>query len=255
MTERLLFGFIPVYGLLIASGIGIGVYLCSKEEARLGLPKDTAIDFALWAIPLAVIGARLYYVAFTWESFAANPIRILYVWEGGLAIYGGVIGGAIGAWILSRVKHLSFATLADMVAPALILGQAIGRWGNFVNAEAYGNAITNPAWQFFPIAVQIEGVWHQATFFYESLWDLIGFALLYANRKRITVRGNLFLAYLVWYGVGRAIIEGLRTDSLMFSGIRVSQALSVLLALGAGTWMILRIRQSKKNGFTPEAGK
>lgn len=246
MQERLLFGFIPIYGLLIAGAIALGVFLCSRQEKRLGLKADTAVDFALWVIPAAIVGARLYYVAFQWEMYAADPVRILRVWEGGLAIYGGVIGGAIAAFVFSRVKKVSFGALADMVAPALILGQAIGRWGNFVNREAYGRLMENPALQFFPLAVQIGTEWHMATFFYESLWDFVGFWVLWLNRKRVKSRGNLFLGYLCWYGLGRAFIEGLRTDSLMFGSIRVSQALSLVLFAGAGVALLLRRGRREK---------
>ncbi len=238
--QRLLFGVIPIYGLLIAGAMALGVFLCARQEERLGLPKDTAVDFALWALPAAIIGARLYYVAFRWQVYASDLLSVLYLWEGGLAIYGGVIGGAAVALVFSRVKKVPFAALADMAAPSLILGQAIGRWGNFVNQEAYGAVIENPALQFFPLAVFADGEWHMATFFYESLWDFVGFWLLWLNRKRVRVRGDLFLGYLVWYGLGRAVIEGLRTDSLMWGGVRVSQALSVLLCLGAGAALLFR---------------
>lgn len=245
--QRLLFGFIPIYGLLIAGAIGLGVYLCSRQEKELGLPKDISVDFALWVIPAAIIGARLYYVAFQWEVYAAHPLHILYLWEGGLAIYGGVIGGAVGAFAFSRIRKISFGALADMVAPALILGQAIGRWGNFFNQEAYGRLMENPVLQFFPLAVQIGGQWHMATFFYESLWDFIGFWILWLNRKRVRHRGDLFLGYLCWYGLGRAFIEGLRTDSLMLGSFRVSQVLSILLCAGAGIALCIHsIPRSRK---------
>ena len=243
MPDKLLFGIVPIYGLLIACAIALGVFLCLKREKELGLPREISIDFALAAVPAAVIGARLYFVAFQWPLYAPQPLRILYLWEGGLAIYGGVIGGAIAAWIFSRIKKLPFAALADLVAPALILGQGIGRWGNFFNGEAFGPILTNPSLQFFPLGVNIDGVWHAATFFYESAWDLLGFLLLWNMRRRITARGNLFLLYLVWYGLGRAVIEGLRTDSLMWGGVRVSQALSVVLCVSAALALIIRRRR------------
>lgn len=252
MRERLLFGFVPIYGMLIAMAIGLGVFLCSRQEKRLGLPKDITVDFALWAVPAAILGARLYYVAFQWDMYRQNPAHILYVWEGGLAIYGGVIGGAAAALVFSRVKKVSFLTLADMVAPALILGQAIGRWGNFVNQEAYGTLISDPALQFFPLAVQVNGEWHMATFFYESVWNFIGFWLLWLNRKKITARGNLFLGYLCWYGLGRAVIEGWRTDSLMWGNVRVSQALSAGLFLAAGIALMLRRGKHRGENAYPE---
>ncbi len=248
MQGRYLFGVFPIYGVLIALAIGLGVFLCSRQEKRLGMPRDLTLDFALCAIPAAVVGARLYYVIFQWPAFKDNPVSILYVWEGGLAIYGAVIGGAIAALIFTKVKKVSFGLLADMVAPSLILGQAIGRWGNFVNQEAYGQLIENPSYQFFPLAVYIEAVgeWHMATFFYESLWNFIGFWILWLNRKKVTAPGNLFLGYLCWYGLGRTIIEGWRTDSLMWGPVRVSQALSAALCIGAAIALIVRRQRSKQ---------
>jgi len=239
MQQRL-FGVIPIYGLLIAGAMALSIFLCAKQEKRLGLPKDTVYDFALWVIPAGIIGARLYYVAFQWDMYRDNPLSILYLWEGGLAIYGGVIGGAVAALVFSRVKKVSFAALADMVAPVLILSQSIGRWGNYVNGEAFGQVVENPALQFFPIAVYVENQWRQATFFYESLWDFLGFLVLWFSRKKVTSRGNLFLGYLCWYGLGRAVIEGFRADSLMWGPVRVSQALSIALFLGAGLALLLR---------------
>lgn len=245
MPERRLFGFLSIYGLLIALAMALGVYLCSREEKRLEFPADTSVGLALWILPAAVVGARLYYVAFQWPLYARQPLRILAIWEGGLAIYGGVIGGLIAGLIFARVKKLSFPALADLVAPALILGQAIGRWGNYFNGEAYGYPITNPALQWFPLAVHVDGVWHMATFFYESAWDLGGFLLLWCIRKRVKTRGNLFLFYLFWYGLGRCFIEGLRMDSLMWGGVRVSQALSAALCVLSLLVLILRSRRAK----------
>lgn len=227
---------IQIYGILIAVALALGTWLCTREEKRLGLPKETALDIVLYALPPAVIMARLYYVVFTWDSFKDDPISILYFWQGGLAIYGAVIGGALGVWWLSRRKKIRFAKLADMVAAPLLLGQAIGRWGNYFNGEAYGYAVTNPAFQFFPFAVRISGSWHLATFFYESLWDLLGFVFLYLNRSRFQRqgrRGHVLFWYFLWYGLGRMCIEGLRTDSLMAGPIRVSQLLSLLLCVAA----------------------
>ena len=245
MHQRL-FGVVSIYGLLIAYAMALSVFLCSKQEKRLGLPKDLTYDLALWVIPAGVIGARLYYVAFQWDMYRQNPLSILYLWEGGLAIYGGVIGGALAVFAFSRIKKAPFGKLADMIAPGLILSQAIGRWGNFFNSEAYGRLIDNPALQWFPLAVNVDGEWHMATFFYESLWDFAGFWLLWLNRKKTTVPGNLFLLYLIWYGLGRAFIEGLRTDSLMLGPVRVSQALSILLCLGGATWLVYRKQKAKR---------
>lgn len=222
-----IFGFVPVYGLLIACAIGLAVALCEKECRRRGLKKDTGIDMALYAVPCAIVGARAYYVAFQWQYFRHDPLSILKVWEGGLAIYGAVIGGFIGLMILSRVRKLKLYMLLDIVAPLVILGQAIGRWGNYFNGEAYGYTVTNAALQFFPLSVQVDGQWHLATFFYESLWNALGFVLLWRYRKHIKMDGDVFFGYLMWYGAGRLFIEGLRTDSLMVWNMRVSQLLSL----------------------------
>ncbi len=249
---RMAFGIVPWYSLIIVTAIALGIFLCGREEKRLGLPKDTAIDSALWAIPFGIIGARLYYVAFAWEQFSVNPIRILYVWEGGVAIYGALLGGLLGVWLNARRKKISLPALLDMIAPSVMLAQALGRWGNYFNMEAYGEAVINPAWQFFPFAVLIPGAegatWHLATFFYESVWDLVSFLLLMAFRKRMARRGDVFLWYVLLYGAGRAVVEGLRLDSLMWLNgtIRVSQWLS-LLAIAA-VFMVFALRMRKAGG-------
>lgn len=221
---------IHLYGVLIAAAILAAAVYCGAEEKRRGLPKDTGLDIILYAVPLAVLAARVYYVVFSWRMYRDNPLSVFYIWEGGLAIYGGVIGGMLGLWLLAKKRNIPFMTLGDIAAPALLMGQAIGRWGNFVNGEAHGNAVINAALQFFPMAVRVEGVWYYATFFYESLWNLLGFWFLYRlGRKEGARRGRVTLWYFVWYGAGRMMIEMLRTDSLMLGAVRVSQALSLLL--------------------------
>ena len=221
-----------MYGLLIALGILAAVLLARRDEKRLGLPKDISIDLALWVVPLGVIGARIYYVLFRWEVYAANPVSALYIWEGGLAIYGGLIGGFVGLALLARIKRVSIAQLLDLIIPYVLLAQAIGRWGNYFNGEAYGQLVTDRALQFFPYAVNVDGAWYQATFFYESMADLIGFLIMFLTRKRWRSGDGLPL-YAIVYGIPRFIIEGLRSDSLYIgvTGIRVSQLLSAVLVL------------------------
>ena len=256
--SRYAFGTIPWYSLTMVTGIAVAIWLASREEKRLGLPKDTVVDLAFWAIPLGIIGARLYYVAFEWDQFAPDPIKILYIWQGGIAIYGAVIGGLAACYLFSRRRKLSMLTLVDMIVPGLALAQAIGRWGNYFNMEAYGEAVTNPSLQFFPFAVQIlergAPVWHLATFFYESVWDLGVFGILTGIRKKLYRAGDATLWYLMLYGSGRAFIEGLRMDSLMAAGggVRVSQWLSVgMCFLGACVFLIrdLRVRSQKAPGL------
>ena len=244
--SRLLFGVIPIYGLLIALGVLLAVLYAGRQEARLGLPRDTAVDVVLWAVPPGIIGARLYYVAFTWERYASDPLSVLYIWEGGLAIYGGIIGGVLGILLYAKRKKLPLPTLTDMVVPAVILAQAIGRWGNFFNGEAYGRSVTDSALQFFPYAVHVGGAWYQATFFYESMWDLAGFFVLHLTRKKWRRPGSLTLLYFGFYGFGRMLIEGLRSDSLWWGPFRVSQVLSGVLAAVCGAALYLREKKEKK---------
>lgn len=230
------------YGIIIASAIMIGVWLAMREAKRRGMEPDTIIDLCLWAVPLAVIGGRLFYVIFTWDMFKDNPVSMLYVWEGGLAIYGAVMGGAVAVYIFSRRRKLSFIGLLDILAPSLILGQAMGRWGNFFNQEAYGNLVTDPSMQWFPFAVYIQNdaSWHLATFFYESVWCFLVFGFLLWYQKRQKRTGNVILWYFLLYGIERAFVEGLRTDSLwLIPGVvRVSQALSIGLVLAAGALLV-----------------
>lgn len=233
------------YGILIATGVLIGIYLAMGYAKRLKFDPEMILDFALLAIPFAIVGARLYYVVFQWEIYKHNPIDVFKIWEGGLAIYGAVIGGIVAAVIFSRWRKVNFWDLADIVAPSLILGQAIGRWGNFFNQEAYGRLVTDKAWQWFPFAVYIEAKreWHMATFFYESMWNLLVFIFLMYYRKRRKRPGDIFLLYLLLYSCGRIVIEGLRTDSLYWGPFRVSQLLAGLLIAFSIIMLVVRRRR------------
>lgn len=252
-TALHLFGLtIHWYGLIIAVGIVLAILLAARREARLNLPRETTLDLALVCIPVAVVCARLYFVIFSWETYADDPVRALYIWEGGMAIYGGILGGLLAGGLYARAKRISFFRLTDLVAPSLALGQAIGRWGNFVNQEAYGAVVTAQWQRFFPLAVWIEadGQWHYATFFYESAWcALIVAALLWAERRRLFRRpGDIFFSYVLLYGLERALVEGLRTDSLYLGPIRVSQALSLLAMLAAALILCLRVQNGRRWG-------
>jgi len=242
--SRYVIGPIPWYSALIVLGVLLAYLIGAHEEKRLGLPSDTMIDIALIAVPCGIIGSRLYYVIMEWPQFAGDLLSILYVWEGGVAIYGAVIGGGIGAALYCRKKKIRLPKVLDMVAPGLLLAQAIGRWGNYFNMEAFGLAVQNPAFQFFPLSVKIwDGsthVWHMATFFYESVWNACGFLALMGLRKRQKRVGDLFLWYLLIYGSGRFVIEQLRVDSLLLGGLRVSQGVSFLLCAVAAGMLIWR---------------
>lgn len=247
-----LFG-IPVhyYGIIIASAIGLGVLIACYFAKRRGYDPEIILDFVIMAVPIAIIGARLYFIFFTFDNYKNDPLSIIKVWEGGLAIYGGVIGGVLAALIFSKIRKIKFFDIVDICTPSLILGQAMGRWGNFFNQEAYGNLVTDPNLQWFPYAVFIQrtGTWQQATFFYESAWDLLVFAFLFFYSRKKPKSGNVFLFYLLLYGIGRSFIEGLRTDSLwLIPGVvRVSQMLSIVLVLLGAAALIYRNFKSKKN--------
>ena len=242
------------YGVIIAVGMALAVALACAREKCLGLPRDTALDLALVGIPAAIVCARLYYVAFSWREYAANPIQALYIWQGGMAIYGGIIGGVLAGYLYARHKHLPFLRLADLAAPSIALGQAIGRWGNFINQEAYGAVATRPWQQRFPISVFIraDGQWHFATFFYESAWCfIIVGALLIGERKRIFRRdGEIFRAYVFLYALERALVEGLRADSLYLGPFRVSQLLSLAALLACAVIALKDVRNRRAPAIT-----
>lgn len=231
------------YGLLIASAVLIGVSLSMALAKRRHLDPDLVADLAVWLVIGAIPAARLYYVLFEWESYARNPGQIIAIWNGGIAIHGAVLGGTIAACIFARLKRVSFWQLADVVAPSLILGQAIGRWGNFFNSEAFG-APTDLPWKLYipparrpPELMSFE--YFHPTFLYESLWNVAVFGLLmvlfFRGLRRWRLKpGTLFMVYLVAYSLGRVWIEGLRTDSLMLGPLRIAQVVSLVgVAIGA----------------------
>lgn len=236
------------YAICIVTGLILAVYLATKEAPQHKIASDDVIDFILWAFPLSIIGARLYYVLFQWSEYASNPVKVFAIWEGGIAIYGGLLTGAISLFIFSAYRLIRPLTFLDVITPGVLLAQAIGRWGNFINQEAYGGAVSHlsylPHWmreQMF-----IDGAYRQPTFLYESLWTFSGFLLLMAlrHRPKFFKEGEITFFYMIWYGLGRFVIEGLRSDSLMFLGLRVSQWLSALLILVGLALFIYRRRQT-----------
>ncbi|MDZ5784143.1 prolipoprotein diacylglyceryl transferase [Marinococcus luteus] len=242
-------GSVPIYwyGILIGLGALLGYILASYEAKKRGLPEDIFADLLIFAIPISIICARLYYVIFEWEYYVQNPGSILAVWEGGLAIHGGLIGAVLTGIIFSKIKRVSFWKLADIAAPSIILGQAIGRWGNFINQEAHGGEVSRSFLEglqlpeFIINQMYIEGAYYNPTFLYESLWNIAGFLLLLGLRRVNLRRGELFLTYVIWYSFGRFFIEGMRTDSLMlFDTIRVAQLISVLLIVAAVSLILYR---------------
>lgn len=238
------------YGVIIASGALLGIYLAMREAERLGWKRDLIIDFVVFAIPIAIISARLFYVFFEFDRYVNGPLwKVIAIWEGGIAIHGAVFGGVLTAIIFSRVRNISFWKLADIIAPSLILGQAIGRWGNFMNQEAHGGPVSEAAYnnflQYLPDFIMnqmtIGGVMYHPTFLYESAWNILVFAFLILLRKYNLLRGEIFLNYLIFYSIGRFFIEGLRTDSLyIIEGLRTAQVVSVTLIVLAIILIIYR---------------
>jgi phosphatidylglycerol:prolipoprotein diacylglycerol transferase len=225
---------IAFYGISIAIGMLLAIVLATTIAKKIGHNQDICYDVAIIAIPSAIVGARLYYVAFQWEYYKQDLLRIFDIREGGLAIYGGVLGGIATAVVFCKYHKFSLIKLLDFVMPSLLLGQAIGRWGNFTNQEAFGNLITDPNLQFFPYGVYIEHLeeWHQATFFYESMANLTLFILMMIVAHKAKKDGWMLAMYFMGYGCIRFFIEGLRADSLyLIPGVRVSQVLSVILVI------------------------
>jgi len=238
------------YAVLIVGGAAIGVWLAYKEAPRRHLTGEDIIDFVIWAIPSGLIGARLYYVIFQWGYYSKHTNEIIAIWNGGGAIYGSLIAGSIVLFIFSYYRMLNPMDILDVAVPAVLLGQAFGRWGNFVNQEAYGKAVENLDWlpSFIQKQMYIDGSYRIPTFLFESLGTLIGFILVIFLRHRLKsiLRGEVFGFYLIWYGSLRLIIEGMRTDSLMFGMLRVSQVLSLIFVL-IGTYLIFYRRFKIKN--------
>lgn len=226
------------YGIIIALAVVLGTILALREARRRGLNEDTLLDFLLFAIPGAIIGARVYYVVFSWDYYKNNPSQILNIRGGGLAIHGAVIAGIIIALIFCKLKKINFWTIGDIVAPSLILGQAIGRWGNFANQEAHGGPTD------LPWGIIIDGVKVHPTFLYESIWNFLVFIFLMWYRKRAKVEGEVFLLYIILYSLARGLIEGLRTDSLMWGNFRVAQLVS-LATIIVGLILLWIIRKNK----------
>ena len=233
------------YGLIIALGLMLAVVYGCKRCGQFGLKEDDIIDGVLCIVPFAIVCARLYYCVFEWETYRDDPMKIFKIWEGGLAIYGGVIGAAIGIVVFAKVKKakVKLTAVLDITSLGFLIGQSIGRWGNFINREAFGAATDS----FFRMGLRnsVTGAWeyYHPTFLYESVWNLCGFVLLHFLSRHRKYDGQVALGYVAWYGLGRAFIEGLRTDSLWWGPFRVSQllaAVSCAAAVGVLIFMATR---------------
>ena len=237
------------YGLLIALAFGLGMILALYNAAKRNIDPDKLSDLLLLVIPSAIIGARLYYVAFNWGYYSANPMEIPAIWHGGLAIHGGILGGFLaGYWYIRRHKELKLWSVADIIAPSLILGQAIGRWGNFFNQEAHGGPVTAEFISKFPEFIQkgmlIEGQYYHPTFLYESIWNFLVFLILiWMLKKKSLPDGIVAMSYLILYSFGRFFVEGLRTDSLMMGPFRTAQVISIIAIILASGFIYWRLRK------------
>ncbi|NMO97209.1 prolipoprotein diacylglyceryl transferase [Paenibacillus lemnae] len=279
-------GSLPVhwYGMILGFGALMGLLLAIREGKRFGIPQEFFMDLLLLGVPSAIIAARIYYVAFKWEDYRNNIWDAFKIWEGGIAIYGALIGAIICAIIYVRRQGYNFWRIADICAPSLLIGQAIGRWGNFVNQEAYGGPVEESFLRstlhlpdFIVNQMNVNGVFHHPTFLYESLWNFAGIALLMILRRQRFLRaGELFIGYFIWYSIGRFFIEAVRTDSLAFQGpsalasflnglwspmtwmgfeqgfldpsygnIRISQLLAVVIVVAAVILIIVRRKTGK----------
>ena len=240
------------YSVFIFIALLVGGTLALKEAKKFQIPEDFMINMFFYLLPIAIIGARLYFVLFHLDYYSNNLSDIFKIWEGGLAIHGGVIAGLI--WILFYTKKHGVSTIKilDIAVVSLLLGQAIGRWGNFLNGEAYGPATTLSFLeslhlpQFIIDGMNINGVYHQPTFLYESIWCLIGFIIiLFIRRNQYCKNGTLVAFYLIWYGTGRFFIEGLRTDSLMLGSFKIAQIVSLIMIL-IGIIIVIKHRKETK---------
>lgn len=227
------------YGIIIALGLMLAVVYAWKRARQFGIKEDDLTDGVLWIVPFAIICARAYYVIFKWEDYVSDPITILYINKGGLAIYGGVIGAVIGTIIHCKVKKMNVFAVLDLVAIAFLIGQFIGRWGNFFNREAFGAETDSFLRMGLWNTSTGEYEYHHPTFLYESVWNLIGFILLHFLSKKRKYDGQIALGYAAWYGLGRTIIEGLRTDSLYLGVFRVSQLLAAVSCFAAVVMLIV----------------
>ena len=217
------------YALIITTGLILGILFAVWQGKKQGVSSDNILDIAIFGTPTAIIFARAYYVICEWSYYSKHKDEIIQVWNGGIAIYGAIIGAVTAAYIYCKVKKLNVGKIFDIACLSLFIGQAIGRWGNFVNAEAHGTETALP-WRMYISEINMSV---HPTFLYESLWNVLGFILLYIYSKHKKFHGEVFLMYITWYGVGRAFIEGLRTDSLYIAstGIRTSQLLAIITVI------------------------
>lgn len=252
------------YGILIALGVVLALWFCMTQKEKYGITEDDLLDAVLWGVPLSVVGARVYYVIFYLDLFKKSDGSFdwgsaVAIWDGGLAIYGAVIAAILVGVVLCKKRGLKLGALTDLVVMGFLIGQTVGRWGNFMNREAHGS-VTDSFFKMGLVDAAGKVTYYHPTFLYESVWNLVGFIGLHFYCKKRKFDGEVFLLYVAWYGLGRAWIEGLRTDSLyLFStGIRVSQlvaAVSFLAAAGIIAWVLLKKKPRREDLFVNRAAR
>lgn len=254
--DREIFGIggfsIKWYSVLLLIAIFVGIFWLIKEGTKHKYPKDFLFNMCFWAVIFGFIGARAYYVIFNWKIYAADPVSIFKIWEGGLAIHGGLIAGFITIVLYCKKYKVRLFKLVDMAVPGVMLAQAIGRWGNFFNGEAHGGVVLRSTLEnlhipeFIINGMYINGNYYHPTFFYESLWCLLGFIVLVLVRKYKYLKvGGLTCIYLIWYSIGRFFIESMRTDSLMLGGFKVAQIVSIVLFIIGILGLMIQSRKGK----------
>ncbi len=222
------------YGILITTGIVLAFLVVQKEMVKRGMHPDFLTDLLIWAVPISIISARIYYVLFSWDSYNDNPADVFKIWEGGIAIHGALIGAFLTTYVYTKLKGISFWKVVDIAVPGLLIGQIIGRWGNFINQEAHGGPVSeaflNNTWipDWIMNQMTIDGVTYHPTFLYESLWNVVGLIILLLLRRVRLKRGEMFFFYLTWYSIGRFYIEGMRTDSLYGGDLKAAQIVSII---------------------------
>ena len=245
------------YSVLILVGILIAFYLATKESKKFKLPDDFIFDMGFWVVIFGILGARLYYVLFNFSYYKANILEIFKVWNGGLAIHGGIIAGLITMIVYCRIKKVSVLRTMDIAAPSVLIAQAIGRWGNFFNSEAHGPITTIETLHklhipgFIIKGMKIDGIYYHPTFLYESIWCIVGFIVILLIRKyyKYLKSGQLSCVYFMWYSVGRLFIEYLRTDSLMLGKFKIAQLVSIILFLFGLIYFIYLCFNKLKKGL------
>lgn len=251
------------YGILMATAVLTATVMAIIEGKKRQIIPDDFLDFLLWAIPIGFLGARAYYVLFEWGYFSQHPDQIFAIWNGGIAVYGGLLAGLITLIAFCKSRDLSAFLMLDIIAPGVMAGQIIGRWGNFMNQEAHGSATTLQFLQnlhlpeFIIKQMNINGVYYQPTFLYESFFNLIGLILILSlrHKKHLFKQGEVFMTYVIWYGVVRFFVEGMRTDSLYIANtIRVSQALSLVLIIAMIALWIYRRKVIKPKWYLDGSG-